>query len=954
MLGNFMNIFEKVKNIPIGILLEPIVKQLEVASDIEYNSIDFDFFIKIAKHPRLSLKIALQTMDALGKIYVNEFMFDKASAIPFIMIATRFIDGSVIQEYLFRFVKYSFSLVYKYETRRKGKDEDPVDFKEKNQRNVMVQMCERIVKLRNKPLNDRIFNEMCEVNSKIKGFLKGDSKALTVVAKLFGNPKEIFEESGKEILSHEEFVQILKKDQENGQETEELSENNSKKQVLNRKKNKVTKITSSSLTRSVNSLNDAKRGRASLEIEKIRQNVINREVEKRLNEERKKLKEENRKRALKKQFEKRKIEVTVFSKSMKNNKTEENASENSFVLREITDDETETLNFVLKRYLRVQKLLFKKYSSTGYKKTRVGKETFESAAEKKSTLAEGELYKLLKEQGVTTSLMSFEEFGMLIKAFCLKYKKPQIRINFSEFQEVLIQVSVFVYSRPPKDFSHLPPALSLKYLFEHFRLSSVEKGISTKFYDEPDPGIGDKEVVKKLNLLLEKDPNTPLPEGYKRVIEKEIEISYQIPHILNLSESQKVAVEVLDGLISKSMAFHILEPMITVKSVTRARGILFKTSVASGNLLGSTINSRFNSSENLNIDKKMVFSPSLPPAEVNLTPGIKFEIARLTGKYPKDHLFEVAKLVDDLLHTVDFKSFVLISRNNRTKIVNKVQALKEQSLNEQKSIMLKREKKRRFRKQLIKEELKIKKEEFEKKLKEEKEIKKNEEEKKAEEKKKKMEILLKKQNKRQKEIQDWKIKKLEIEEKSKKDEQEQKILKEKQRKRKRELFLTSEKQKNKKKLEVKTEIPEEDKFTEKSNEKFLKKTEQMKTSKKKLLEKTFSKEKLKKEENSKKKEEFNKIKEDAKILEIFKSMEKSLEVIFSHYCKILPGKEGTVQSSLSMQGYNKFCVIFNIVPGLTDTKTCLSVFRSTLQSKNKKTNDSNFLTFEDFQETLLR
>ena len=954
MLGNFMNIFEKVKNIPIGILLEPIVKQLEVASDIEYNSIDFDFFIKIAKHPRLSLKIALQTMDALGKIYVNEFMFDKASAIPFIMIATRFIDGSVIQEYLFRFVKYSFSLVYKYETRRKGKDEDPVEFKEKNQRNVMVQMCERIVKLRNKPLNDRIFNEMCEVNSKIKGFLKGDSKALTVVAKLFGNPKEIFEESGKEILSHEEFVQILKKDQENGQETEELSENNSKKQVLNRKKNKVTKITSSSLTRSVNSLNDAKRGRASLEIEKIRQNVINREVEKRLNEERKKLKEENRKRALKKQFEKRKIEVTVFSKSMKNNKTEENASENSFVLREITDDETETLNFVLKRYLRVQKLLFKKYSSTGYKKTRVGKETFESAAEKKSTLAEGELYKLLKEQGVTTSLMSFEEFGMLIKAFCLKYKKPQIRINFSEFQEVLIQVSVFVYSRPPKDFSHLPPALSLKYLFEHFRLSSVEKGISTKFYDEPDPGIGDKEVVKKLNLLLEKDPNTPLPEGYKRVIEKEIEISYQIPHILNLSESQKVAVEVLDGLISKSMAFHILEPMITVKSVTRARGILFKTSVASGNLLGSTINSRFNSSENLNIDKKMVFSPSLPPAEVNLTPGIKFEIARLTGKYPKDHLFEVAKLVDDLLHTVDFKSFVLISRNNRTKIVNKVQALKEQSLNEQKSIMLKREKKRRFRKQLIKEELKIKKEEFEKKLKEEKEIKKNEEEKKAEEKKKKMEILLKKQNKRQKEIQDWKIKKLEIEEKSKKDEQEQKILKEKQRKRKRELFLTSEKQKNKKKLEVKTEIPEEDKFTEKSNEKFLKKTEQMKTSKKKLLEKTFSKEKLKKEENSKKKEEFNKIKEDPKILEIFKSMEKSLEVIFSHYCKILPGKEGTVQSSLSMQGYNKFCVIFNIVPGLTDTKTCLSVFRSTLQSKNKKTNDSNFLTFEDFQETLLR
>ena len=38
---------------------------------------------------------------------------------------------------------------------------------------------------------------------------------------------------------------------------------------------------------------------------------------------------------------------------------------------------------------------------------------------------------------------------------------------------------------------------------------------------------------------------------------------------------------------------------------------------------------------------KATYKPSLP-SQMNFTPGIKYEIARFTGKYPSDLLIEVA------------------------------------------------------------------------------------------------------------------------------------------------------------------------------------------------------------------------------------------------------------------------------------------------------------------------
>ena len=51
-------------------------------------------------------------------------------------------------------------------------------------------------------------------------------------------------------------------------------------------------------------------------------------------------------------------------------------------------------------------------------------------------------------------------------------RKSENTLNFSQFQDFLVYTSIFIYSKPPKDLSHLIPALSLSALIEHFKAHS--------------------------------------------------------------------------------------------------------------------------------------------------------------------------------------------------------------------------------------------------------------------------------------------------------------------------------------------------------------------------------------------------------------------------------------------------------------------------------------------------
>jgi hypothetical protein len=106
----------------------------------------------------------------------------------------------------------------------------------------------------------------------------------------------------------------------------------------------------------------------------------------------------------------------------------------------------------------------------------------------------------------------------------------------------------------------MPPGIAVKELLAVMRNSAAAKGEKTDYYDLPDPGAGDVRVIKRLNEALAEDPNADMPEGYKKVADKEIEIVYEVPEVLPISENQRMVLELLDEVMAKRLGFHMLEP----------------------------------------------------------------------------------------------------------------------------------------------------------------------------------------------------------------------------------------------------------------------------------------------------------------------------------------------------------------------------------------------------------
>ena len=109
MLANFAYLFERLPTIPIGILIEPLTKQLQVSDNLTYyyNVFDFDFFVVLSRHPKLTLKSAVPLLDMMAKIYLNDHDYAGAASVPFMLIVSRFILSEAIPEFVAKFLTVS-------------------------------------------------------------------------------------------------------------------------------------------------------------------------------------------------------------------------------------------------------------------------------------------------------------------------------------------------------------------------------------------------------------------------------------------------------------------------------------------------------------------------------------------------------------------------------------------------------------------------------------------------------------------------------------------------------------------------------------------------------------------------------------------------------------------------------------------------------------------------------
>jgi hypothetical protein len=121
MMSNFITIVQKQPTIPIGILIEPLVKQLHVSQGKTYypNLFDFEFFVALARHGKLMIRQAVMLLDLCAKIYINDLDWASACSVPFMIIVSRFLDSPAIREFIKQFIQIAFSELPDLQKRKK-------------------------------------------------------------------------------------------------------------------------------------------------------------------------------------------------------------------------------------------------------------------------------------------------------------------------------------------------------------------------------------------------------------------------------------------------------------------------------------------------------------------------------------------------------------------------------------------------------------------------------------------------------------------------------------------------------------------------------------------------------------------------------------------------------------------------------------------------------------------
>ena len=126
LLSNFNEVFKNILSIPVGIMVEPYVKQVQynLGNSYYFNVNDVSFLTTVARHPRFNVKEAILVLDVLGKILFdigkeeNVFQsealktnvyrgiyFYKIVDNLFMMILSRFLMHEVGIQFIFKYVK---------------------------------------------------------------------------------------------------------------------------------------------------------------------------------------------------------------------------------------------------------------------------------------------------------------------------------------------------------------------------------------------------------------------------------------------------------------------------------------------------------------------------------------------------------------------------------------------------------------------------------------------------------------------------------------------------------------------------------------------------------------------------------------------------------------------------------------------------------------------------------
>lgn len=105
---NFNQFIIATPTIPVGIFVEPLVKQIQSEEFAHFQMHDFQLFETLAEHPKLSVKSAVQLIDILARLYLTNDYQAAMVGNAFLILCERFVSAGALQEFLEKFVELAF------------------------------------------------------------------------------------------------------------------------------------------------------------------------------------------------------------------------------------------------------------------------------------------------------------------------------------------------------------------------------------------------------------------------------------------------------------------------------------------------------------------------------------------------------------------------------------------------------------------------------------------------------------------------------------------------------------------------------------------------------------------------------------------------------------------------------------------------------------------------------
>ena len=101
-LDNFGVVLEKYPTIPVDFLLEPLLRQLNSSEGKTYilNVFDFEFFVKICKHPKMDSSFALSYLEYFSRLYIKSLIYGKLTIRVIKILTSRFCEEEAIIEFI--------------------------------------------------------------------------------------------------------------------------------------------------------------------------------------------------------------------------------------------------------------------------------------------------------------------------------------------------------------------------------------------------------------------------------------------------------------------------------------------------------------------------------------------------------------------------------------------------------------------------------------------------------------------------------------------------------------------------------------------------------------------------------------------------------------------------------------------------------------------------------------